>query len=68
MNEVSVGQRWRRPDGSIVVVREIRIYRGSREALLVPIDVPPGRRARKSWKWVEAISAEMERVEHGNDN
>ena len=67
MNEVSVGQRWRRQDGSIVVVREIRIYRGSREALLVPVEVQPGRRARKSWKWVEAIPIELERCEHGND-
>ena len=57
--EVNVGQRWKRPDGTVVEVREIRIFRGSREALLVPVDVPAGKRARTSWKWDAAIRSQM---------
>lgn len=57
--EVNVGQKWKRPDGTVVEVREIRMFRGSREALLVPVDVPDGKRARKSWKWDAAIRSQM---------
>lgn len=57
--EVNVGQRWRRSDGIVVEVKEIRMFRGSREALLVPVEVPEGKRARKSWKWDGAIRSQL---------
>ena len=53
--KVDVGQKWKRRDGVVVEVMEIRMFRGSREALLVPVDAPHGKRARKSWKWDESI-------------
>lgn len=37
----------------------------SRDVLLVPIVIPPGTRARRTWKWDVAVTREMERVKGG---
>lgn len=60
--KVELGQRWKRRDGVVVEVQGIRMFRGTREAMLVPVEVPGGKRARKSWKWNGAIRSEMEPV------
>jgi len=56
---VAIGQKWKRVDGTVVEVRETRMVRGFRNVLLVPVSVPKGKRARKSWKWDAAVRSEM---------
>ena len=63
---VEIGQRWRRPDGVVVEVQEERGNGSLREVLLVPVEIPAGKRARKSWKWDEAVVYEF-KLEGGAD-
>lgn len=56
---VALGQRWQRKNGVVYVVTEKR-GAASIDFLLVPVEVPAGVKARKTWKWDKAIRFEME--------
>jgi hypothetical protein len=45
--EVKLGQIWIRKDGRKVRLDDERVFRGSREFLLVPLEA----KGRKAWKW-----------------
>lgn len=62
--EVAVGQVWRNPKTGVEYI--VESDRGEKavgvDVLLVPICVPEGKKARKSWKWSRAVRAEFDFV------
>ncbi len=59
--KVAIGQRWRRKNGVVYAVTDKR-GSASIDFLLEPVEVPNGVKARKTWKWDQAIRHEMECV------
>jgi hypothetical protein len=59
VHRVVIGQFWKRDNG---VVYEVCDERGSfsRDVLLIPVEIPRGKKARRTWKWDKAVIAEME--------
>ena len=60
--EVQLLQLWRRKNGVVYEVADERNNRGTRDVLLVPVETPPGIRARRTWKYDAAVLAEFEFV------
>lgn len=53
--DLEVGQVWMRKDGRTVRLDEERMFRGSREFMLVTVDG----KGRKTWKWDGGIINEL---------
>lgn len=62
--KVAIGQRWQRKNGVVYFVAESR-GQSSIDFLLVPVEVPAGVKARKTWKWEQGIRHEMKCVTGG---
>lgn len=56
---VKIGQLWKRRNGVVYEVTEERDSHGARDVLLVPVDTPAGVRSRRTWKWDQAVRAEL---------
>ena len=59
---VEIGQRWKRSNGVIVELTDMRNNKGTREFKMVPVTIPDGAKAKTSWKWDGGIKFEMELV------
>lgn len=57
-SDVVIGQTWKRKDGRKVKLTAERIFRGTRELELTPLDG-----GRKSWKWDGGLINDLEFVE-----
>lgn len=55
--DVQVGQIWKRKDGRLVQTAEERVFCGTREFLLEPVE-----KGRKSWKWDGGILNDLDYV------
>ena len=63
MHDVLIGQQWMRRNGSVYEVIDERVNNGLREVHLSPVYIYRGvGKGRKSWKWDEAVMAEMDCV------
>jgi len=62
---VNVGDLWVRRNGVVYRIADERIEEeyDQRYVLLVPYSVPDGQKARKSWKWDQAVAVEMDKIE-----
>lgn len=60
--KVQLLQLWKRQNGVVYEVADERNNRGTRDVLLVPVDCPPGIKARRTWKHNAAVQAEFEFV------
>jgi len=56
--DVKLGQVWERKDGRKVKITAERMFRGSREMELTPLDG-----GRKSWKWGGGIINDLKLLE-----
>ena len=61
---VAKGQLWQRANGVIYVVEQLSGHvQGSRDVLLVPVQVPKGLRARHTWKYEGLVPCDLTRVD-----
>lgn len=60
VNDVPIGSYWRRKKTGVVY--EVTGQNGE-DVCLTPVRVPPGKRARETWKWCKRVLFDMERVE-----
>ncbi|WP_417459041.1 hypothetical protein [Kordiimonas sp.] len=56
-----IGSRWRRPGGVIYEVTRDRCD-STRDVLLVPVFIPDGKKARKTWKYDALVEFDFERM------
>lgn len=59
--QVKIGSKWKR-NGVTYEVQDEQVGT-TRSVLLVPVDIPAGKRARRSWKYDMHVPLDMEQVE-----
>ncbi len=56
-----INSLFRRENGIVYVVKEMR-GEVTFDWLLVPVEIPEGLRARKTWKWDQAVLSQMTQI------